>query len=316
MTKTEQRSGRASTDVAAQPALDALAETLGSRADRGVALTHFTAMGVGGPADLLVVAESVDELVDVVGAARRHGVPWQVLGAGCNVLVADHGLRGLVIINRAASVSFDEHGVRADAGTKLAPLAQRTANRGMTGLVWANGLPGTVGGAVVGNAGAFDGDVAGTLRSATVLEPNGEIVERTNAWFAFEYRSSRLKRELGSGRVVLAATFALEPGDADALRTRADEVIRWRRNHHPLGATMGSTFKNPPGRYAGQLIDEAGLKGHRVGGAQVSEQHANFIVNTGDASAEDVLALIENIRAEVERRFDVGLDLEIELLGW
>ena len=315
-TKAEQSSARSSTNVAAQAAVDALAATLGSRAGRDVVLAQFTAMRVGGPADLLVVAESVDELLDAVGAAGRYGVPWRVLGAGCNVLVADHGLRGLVIINRAASVSFEQNGVRADAGTKLAPLARRTVNRAMAGLDWATGLPGTVGGAVVGNAGAFGGDVAGTLQSATVLEPNGEIVERGNGWFAFEYRSSRLKREPDSGRVVLAATFGLEPADPGVLNARAEEVMRWRRSHHPLGATMGSTFKNPPGHYAGQLIEEAGLKGYRVGGAQVSEQHANFLVNTGDASAEDVLALIGHIRAEVERQSGVGLTLEIELLGW
>jgi UDP-N-acetylmuramate dehydrogenase len=222
----------------------------------------------------------------------------------------------LVVINRAAAISFEDQKVRAESGAKLAVLARRTIDACLAGLAWAAGLPGTVGGAVVGNAGAFGGDIAGVLQSATVLERADRVVERENAWFSFEYRHSRLKRDEDQERVVLEVVFQLEPGDRRGLKAQADEALGWRRTAHPSGATMGSTFKNPPGGYAGELIEEAGLKGHRIGDAVVSEQHANFLVNTGDARAEDVLSLLRHVQAEVEQRFGVELVPEIQLLGW
>jgi len=174
-----------------------------------------------------------------------------------------------------------------------------------------------VGGAVVGNAGAFEGDIAGVLRSATLLGPDGEIVERSVEWFEFEYRLSRIKREAVNRRsVVLSAILGLQRGDAQALERRANEILEWRQTRHPAGATMGSTFKNPPGDHAGYLIEQAGLRGYRIGGAQVSELHGNFFMNVGGATAADVLALIEYAQAEVRRRFGVELELEIELVGW
>lgn len=306
----------------ASAALDNLAEALGSQAQRRAPLAPFTAMRVGGPADLLVVVESSDELADAVREARRFAVPCRVLGGGCNVLIADQGLRGLVIINRAASMSFQDDGVRVASGAKLNALARRSVENCLAGMTWAAGLPGTVGGAVVGNAGAFGGEVADTLRSAAVLEPDGTVVERERDWFDFAYRDSRLKREARVGgdgdaqRVVLSATFQLEASDGAALQARFDEVLAQRRARQPSGSTMGSTFKNPPDGYAGQLIDQAGLKGYRIGAAMISEVHANFFVNLGGATAEDVLALIRHAQAEVERQFGVELALEIELLGW
>jgi UDP-N-acetylmuramate dehydrogenase len=306
--------------------LSALAEALGPRTQRKVALAPFTSMQVGGPADLLFRAESTEELARAVRLARQHDVPWRVLGSGCNVLVADRGVSGLVVVNRADSVFLDEDALRAESGARMAIVAQKAVEAGLGDLAWAAGLPGTVGGAVVGNAGAFGGDVAGTLRSATVLEADGEMRERPNEWFRFRYRGSRLKETVGNrdGRgdtggcecLVLEATFGLEPSEVEALRVRANEILTWRRTRHPSGATMGSTFKNPSGYHAGRLIEQAGLKGHRVGGAQVSELHANFFINRGDATASDVLALIEHAQAEVERQFGVTLELEIELLGW
>lgn len=311
-------------DVArpAPAALDALAEALGPGVRRRAPLAPFTAMRIGGPADLLIVVESLDELAHSIQEARRLAVPWRVLGGGCNVLIADQGLRGLVIINRAASTAFEDEGVRAASGAALAVVARRAVEKCLSGMAWAAGLPGTVGGAVVGNAGAFGGQIADSLRSAMVLEPDGAVVERGHAWFDFAYRDSRLKREATAEgdarvqRVVLSAFFQLESGNGAALQARFDEVLAQRRAHHPSGSTMGSTFKNPADHYAGQLIDEAGLKGYRVGGAMISEQHANFFVNRGDATAEDVLALIRHAQAEVKRKFGVELIPEIELLGW
>ncbi|HEC33868.1 MAG TPA: UDP-N-acetylmuramate dehydrogenase [Chloroflexi bacterium] len=309
--------------------LEQLAEALGERARRDEPLAPYTRMRVGGPADLLAVCHTTEEVVETVRLARTSGVPWQVLGDGCNVLVADTGVRGLVLINQAHQVQIEEGGtIWAEAGALMAALAQETVARGLEGLEWAAGLPGTVGGAVVGNAGAFGGNVASVLTSGTVLEPSGEVVEKPNEWFEFEYRGSRIKRQGGyllspsptgagdgGGYVVLAATFRLWSGDPQSLAVRMGEILQWRRTRHPGGATMGSTFKNPPGGHAGRLIEQAGLKGHRVGGVKVSEQHANFLINTGGATAADVLALIHHVQEEVERRLGVRLELEIELVG-
>ena len=169
----------------------------------------------------------------------------------------------------------------------------------------------------MGNAGAFEGNIAGVLREATVLEVSGDVVERPNEWFGFDYRLSRIKygRATEQRPVVLSATFDLWSGDLEGIKARADEILEWRRTRHPAGATMGSTFKNPPDSHAGYLIEQAGLRGYRVGGAEISEKHGNFFMNMGDATAADVLALIEHARAEVQRQFGLELELEIELIG-
>ena len=296
--------------------LKGLARALGKRAKRDEPLAPYTAMRVGGPADLLIVCESVDEMVKAVALARKHETPWLILGGGCNVLVADAGVRGLVIVNHAAAIAFNGRTVRTEAGALLAVVARQSVERGMAGLEWAAGLPGTIGGAVVGNAGAFDGDVESVLRRATVLEPGGEVVERHGEWFEFDYRLSRIKREKPGRRpVVLSVVFELRPDNPEAVTARAEEILEWRRTRHPSGATMGSTFKNPPDSHAGYLIEQAGLRGCFIGGAQISEMHGNFFMNTGGATAADVLALIEYARAEVKRQFGVDLELEIELVG-
>jgi len=311
-----------------------LAEALGSGVHRDVALAPYTSMRVGGAADLLVVAESAAELARAVVLARQYETPCRVLGGGCNVLIADGGVRGLVIVNQAAGISFADEGVRVESGAKMAVVAQEAVDAGLAGLTWAAGLPGTVGGAVVGNAGAFGSDMAGTLRDALVLEPDGGVRQRPAAWFDFRYRGSRLKgtadgerqsRAEGASRdaggeasdyVVLEVALELQAGDEEALRASADEILAWRRTRHPCRATMGSTFKNPPGDHAGRLIEQAGLKGYRVGGAKISELHGNFFINLGDATAQDVRRLIEDVQTEVERQFGVALELEIELIGW
>jgi UDP-N-acetylmuramate dehydrogenase len=232
-------------------------------------------------------------------------------------LVSDAGIGGLTVLNLADGVRVREGGeVRAEAGAQMATLAQITIEEGLVGLEWAAGLPGTVGGAIVGNAGAFGGDVASVLTSATVLTPAGEVVERRGEWFEFEYRGSRLKRCAQDQRhVVLDGVFGLRPGDQQALKERMGEIVRWRRERHPSGATMGSTFENPPGEHAGHLIEQAGLKGYRVGGVKVSEQHANFLINTGGATAADVLNLIRHVQDVVEDQVGIRLQLEVELLG-
>jgi UDP-N-acetylmuramate dehydrogenase len=302
-------------------------------------LARHTALRIGGPADLLAVVENVSELRQAVMLCQEHGVPCRVLGGGSNVLVSDQGVRGLVVLNRARAVTFSppesspsqrkEAGkgqVRAESGALLSRLARQCVARGWGGLEWATGIPGTVGGAVVGNAGAWGGDVATTLTKATVLEPGGTMVEWPVEHFAYSYRSSILKQGFaarGTPRreeaipraVVLDAQFALQAGERAMLQARVGEIAARRRATQPPGATCGSVFKNPAGDYAGRLIEAAGMKGQRMGGAEISPVHANFVVNRGGAMAADVMALIDWTRQEVRSRFGVTLELEIELIG-
>jgi UDP-N-acetylmuramate dehydrogenase len=302
-------------------------------------LARHTALRIGGPADLLAVAGNIGELRQAVVLARDHGMPCLVLGGGSNVLVSDSGVRGLVVLNRARAVTFVAPGdspperggsregrVRAESGASLSRLARKCVARGWAGLEWAAGIPGTVGGAVVGNAGAWGGDVANTLIQATILEAGGSVVEWSVDRLAYGYRTSILKqapaargrhsREAGAPRaVVLAAEFALQAGERSALEARVAEIADRRRATQPPGATCGSVFKNPAGDYAGRLIEAAGLKGRRSGGAEISTIHANFFVNRGGATAADLKALIDLARQEVLTRFGVTLELEIELVG-
>jgi UDP-N-acetylmuramate dehydrogenase len=291
-------------------------------------LAHHTLLCVGGPADLLVVAETAEILRRAVSLAWQHQVPCRVLGAGANVLVSDAGVRGLVVLNRARSISFlrcpDQEAcgggavARAESGASFSVVARQCVQRGLAGLEWAASIPGTVGGAVVGNAGAWGGDVASTLLRATILEPSGVVADRPVEWFVYGYRTSLLKRRAPSGApqaVVLEADFLVQPGDRRVLEARVAEMAARRKASQPPGASCGSVFKNPPGDYAGRLIEVAGLKGRRQGGAEISALHANFIVNHGTATAADVKTLIDLACQTVQARFGVTLELEIELVG-
>jgi UDP-N-acetylmuramate dehydrogenase len=268
----------------------------------------------------LVEAASAKELKSLVVAARKWGLPITILGGGANVLVSDAGLRGLVIVNKAKRVEFREDAqVWCESGTVLPTLARECVARGLAGLEWAVGVPGTVGGAVVGNAGAHGRDIAADLLSAAVLNEANEGQEWSKDALEFTYRSSRIKRETRAIRstryVVLAATFQLTSGDPNELAKRADEFNEYRRRTQPPGASLGSMFKNPPGCAAGRLIDQCGLKGTRVGDAEISSVHANFFVNRGRATASDVKALIDLAQQRVKAKFGIELELEIEALG-
>jgi UDP-N-acetylmuramate dehydrogenase len=304
-----------------------VAEEFWAQARKDEPLARYTSARIGGPADWLVVVESREALVEAVRAARARELPWRILGSGANLLVADAGVRGLVIVNKARKIVFQEGGqVYAESGANLSSLARSCIARGLAGLEWAVSVPGTVGGAVVGNAGAHGGDVARQLKGVTILEADslgttggsGTVVEWAGEQVGYGYRDSRLKHNSVAGHAthaVLAATFGLTAGDPAELARRANEFVARRKETQPPGASMGSMFKNPPGDYAGRLIDATGLKGTQIGGAQISSVHANFFVNTGDATAADVKALIDLARKQVQQRFGVTLELEIELIG-
>lgn len=281
-------------------------------------LARYTAFRIGGPADLLVTADNVQALRGAVLLAWECQVPCLVLGGGSNVLVSDAGVRGLVVLNRARRVTFGELRVRAESGASFSTVARQCVTRGLAGLEWAASIPGTVGGAVAGNAGAWGGDVASTLVQATVLVSGGSVSEWPVERFEYGYRTSALKRrppEPMPQTIVLAADFALREGDQDALEAQVAAMAARRKSTQPPGASCGSVFKNPPGDHAGRLVEAAGLKGTRKGGAEISTAHANFIVNDGHASAADVQALIDQARQAVRAQFGVSLELEMERLG-
>ena len=280
-------------------------------------LARYTALRLGGSTDLLVTAGNAETLRQAVTAAWQQEVPCRVLGAGSNVLVSDAGVRGLVVLNRAKALAFGEITLRAESGANLSTAARQAIARGLTGLEWAVGIPGSVGGAVVGNAGAWGGNVASILVGAKMLEPPGRVALWPVEQFQYGYRTSVLKQQAASSKrtVILEAEFALKPGDVEALKARVADITARRKASQPPGASCGSVFKNPPGDHAGRLIEAAGLKGRKTGGAEISPVHANFIINHGQATATDVKALIDLARETVQARFGVSLELEIELLG-
>ena len=233
-------------------------------------------------------------------------------------MIADAGVRGLVIQNRAEGSRVDGERYVAEAGVPMARAATETQRGGLTGLEFGLAIPGTVGGAVWANAGAHESDIAAVLESARILDASGGEVLLVVGDLALAYRDSRFKHvpEGALPEIVLEATFRLTSADADTIKARLDEIRRWRQAHQPLGIpSAGSAFRNPEGTSAGRLIDEAGLKGFRIGGATVSEKHANFIVNDRKGSAADVRRLAEHVRAVVRERSGIELQPEIEFVG-
>ncbi len=295
-----------------------LRATFGKRLQQGVPLAPYTSARIGGPADYLLVVRFSQELASAAQVLWQMGVPFRILGAGANVLVSDGGVREVVILNQAREIKFPEEeteqGVWAESGAALAVVARLTVQRGWTGLEWAVTVPGTIGGAVVGNAGAYQGDMAHSLRMVEILQQDGQPETWSVERLEYGYRDSWLKRHPGLA-VVLSARFGLNASTPEAARAKAEGFTQERRRSQPPGASMGSTFRNPPGDNAGRLIEAAGLKGLKQGGAQISPKHANFIVNVGGATAADVMALIQAAREAVRDRFSVNLELEIELLG-
>ncbi|HVA89829.1 MAG TPA: UDP-N-acetylmuramate dehydrogenase [Chloroflexota bacterium] len=297
---------------------DRLAATAGlERVAVGASLAPHTTWRVGGAADLLCVATEVEGLIAAARAARELAVPWRVLGRGSNVLVRDGGVAGLVILNRTSELRIEPPAVTADAGLLLSTLARRTASAGMAGLEWSAGIPGSVGGAVVSNAGAHGGAIADTLRRALLLDSQAETSWVEAPSLKLAYRHSRLREGDAPEEIVLRADFTLLLDDPAQLRVRMEEQKRQRKATQPTSqASAGSVFKNPPGDSAARLIDQAGLKGTWIGGAQVSSLHANFMVTKEGARAADVLALIALVRERVQARFGVSLVLEVQPIGY
>lgn len=296
-------------------ALDALAAERRISLQRDVPLGPLTTLRVGGPADRLATPRTIDELRSLVMAAAEAGVPWFVLGKGSDIVVADAGIRGLVLRNRLDELLLDGPRLSGGSGVAMATIVKRATAAGLAGLEWAISIPGSLGGAVWANAGAHGGEMSQVLVTASVLDPStGALRELGAAECGFSYRESRFKHEAA---VICGATIEA-PGrdDPAAIAARVSEHQRARRETQPLAdQNAGSVFRNPPGDHSGRLIDAAGLKGHRLGSARVSEKHANFIVTDRGGSAADVRALGDHVRAAVRERFGVDLRYEIEFVG-
>ena len=302
--------------VVAERTFEALFTKFGDKLKENVPLAPYTSARIGGPADIFIIADTSAELARIVKLLWEHQMPFTMLGGGSNVLVSDRGVRGVVVLNRAKGVRYhtgDEPSVTVESGVVFSNLANRCAAKGLAGLEWAATVPGTVGGAVYGNAGAFGGDMAGSLISAELLTENGRETFTVDQ-MGYGYRTSVLKRGEVKA-VVLSAELALMNSTKEDVTVKVQQFSAHRKTTQPPGASMGSMFKNPPGDYAGRLIEAAGLKGARIGNAQISPLHGNFFINHADTKAEDIRALIQLAQKTVKEKEGVDLELEIELVG-
>lgn len=295
-----------------------LTYALDLNADAGehVPMKDLTTFRIGGEADVVYTVYDAASLGVLLSRLQQDGVPFQLIGAGSNLLVADEGLRGAVIrldARRAVVEQLDGTTLRCDAGVMLAKLSRVAQQKGLAGLAFACGIPGSVGGAVYMNAGAYGGEMVQIVREAEVLLPNGETTTMLADELKLSYRHSALMER---GGIVTAVTLSLTQGNPDDIHDHMSELLTARREKQPLEyPSAGSFFKRPVGYFAGKLVDDCGLRGYRVGDAQVSEKHAGFVINRGDATCDQVRQLEQDVRKRVYETFGVTLSPEVRLLG-
>lgn len=278
-------------------------------------MSKHTTWRIGGKTDCLFMPVNGEDLCRGLRYARERGIPALVIGNGSNMLVLDGGIPGLVICvgDAMSSYKIEDNTLKAEAGCILAKLARETAKMGYQGLEWAAGIPASVGGAAVMNAGAYGHSFYESLNSVEVIDKNYQLQKISADDLSYSYRSTSL---MESGAVVTKVSVNLRPGNVGELTSKVEEILATRRKNQPLEyPSAGSVFKNPPGDHAGRLVEAAGLRGMRRGDAQVSEKHGNFIVNLGSATAKEVLSLIEEVRNIVKEKFDVLLEPEVRLIG-
>ena len=296
--------------------IETLRQKFGDAVQENVLLAPYTSARIGGPADMMLTVKTADELADAMQLIWELDLPYYILGGGSNVLVSDKGFRGVVVLDRAKEVRFelgDQPTVWCEAGVVIANLAKRCASKGLAGLEWSATVPGTIGGAVFGNAGAFGGDMNDSLIWAELLTSNGRE-KFTLDQMGYGYRTSILKRGEING-IVLSALLKLKNSSKEEVSVKIDQFSERRKATQPPGASMGSMFKNPEGDHAGRLIEAAGLKGTRIGNAEISTVHGNFFINHGETKAEDIRALIVLVQKTIQEKFNVNLELEVELVG-
>ena len=282
---------------------------------RNEPMKRHTTFRIGGPADYYLCPHSAKEIQKVVEICREEKLPYFILGNGSNLLVSDQGYRGVVIQlwKNVSDIRVESCLIHAKAGASLAKIAAEALEEGLTGMEFAAGIPGTLGGAVVMNAGAYGGEMKDILKEVLVMDQQGRIFTLEKKDLKLGYRTSAVKEK---GYIVLAAVLELRPGDREEIRKLMEDLKQKRVEKQPLDLpSAGSTFKRPEGYFAGKLIMDAGLRGFSVGGAQVSEKHCGFVVNTGGASASDVLTLIREVQKRVREKFGVELETEVKFLG-
>lgn len=278
-------------------------------------MKNHTSFKIGGPVDVMIIPENEEQLVNGVKICRENNIDFFIMGNGTNLLVKDGGMRGVVIkINGGFNnISFDDTKIYCEAGALLTAVSRRAFNHSLTGMEFANGIPGTIGGGVTMNAGAYGGEMKDIIEKVRVLDKNNNILEYSNKDMNFRYRGSRVVDE---GLIVLGVEIKLEHGDSSQIKEAMRDLTYKRTSKQPLELPSGgSTFKRPEGHFAGKLIEDSGLKGLIHGGAQVSEKHCGFLVNIDNASCKDVLGLISIIQSTVKGNFDIELEPEIKLIG-
>lgn len=281
----------------------------------GEPLKEHTTFRVGGEADCMIRIENREQLSPLLSYLHRVDIPYYVLGNGSNLLVGDKGYRGIILqlSDKISAIRVEGNRIYAQAGALVGRVARVAAEHGLTGMEFAAGIPGTVGGGVVMNAGAYDGEMKQVVERVTVLDKEGNELELDNETMEFRYRTSAIKHH---PFIVTECCFLLTPGDRETINAKIEDFQNRRKTKQPLEyPSAGSTFKRPEGYFAGKLIADAGLKGCKIGGAQVSEKHSGFVINTGDATAADIRSLITHVQEEVYRQFSVRLEPEVIYLG-
>ncbi len=272
---------------------------------------HFK---VGGPVDILLIPSKVNQVVETLKICKNENIPYFIIGNGSNLLVKDGGIRGVVIkLSNLLSIEVKDNTIKASSGTLLEDVSKKAVENSLTGFEFACGIPGSVGGAVFMNAGAYDGEIKNVIKEAEVLDIDGNIMVLSKEELELGYRTSKVMKD---NLIVLSATFELAKGDKEKIQERVNELTEKRESKQPLEyPSAGSTFKRPEGYFAGKLIQDAGLKGASVGGAAVSEKHSGFVINKDGATAEDVLNLINHVQNEVKNQFGVELHTEVRIIG-
>ena len=277
-------------------------------------LSEYVNFKVGGPADILLIPNSKEQVIKSIKICKENNIPFYLIGNGSNILVRDGGFRGVVLsLKNVKNIYVDGEKIEAECGVMLKEISDKAIENSLTGFEFACGIPGTIGGAVFMNAGAYDGEISKVIESAEVIDENCNIIRLSREELDFGYRSSLVMKK---GYTVLSAVFKLEKGQVKTIKELIEDLTNKRESKQPLEyPSAGSTFKRPTGYFAGKLIQDAGLKGYSIGGAAVSEKHSGFVINKGNATAKDITDLIKHIQDEVKKQFGVDLHPEVRIIG-
>ena len=269
---------------------------------------------VGGPADILLIPSKVEQIIESIKICKENNIPYFVMGNGSNLLVKDGGIRGVVIkLTGLTNLEVKDEEIKADCGVMLKELSDKALENSLTGLEFACGIPGSVGGAVFMSAGAYNGEIKNVIKEAEVITSSGEIITLSKDELELGYRTSKVMKD---NSIVINATFKLEKGNKEEIKETIDDLTQKREEKQPLEyPSAGSTFKRPEGYFAGKLIQDSGLKGYSIGGAAVSSKHSGFVINKGNATAKDILDLIAYIQEKVKKQFGVELHTEVRIIG-